>query len=241
LKILSPRRGGLAVWAYLATYGGGLVGGDVIRVTLDVYPHARAVVTTQSATKVYRSLLPATQSVAGRVGEQALLVVAPDPTMCFAGSEFCQTQRYHVSTGGSLVVLDWMTCGRQAMGERWSFDGYSSRLELWRGDRRLLYDATLLRAEDGPIARRMGRFNVWGTLVMVGPLIREAAAEMLTRTRQLPTGRGSDPIISASPLDPDGGLLRLAGESVEPIRSLFRTHMSFLRPYLDDEVWNRKW
>ncbi|RPH59110.1 MAG: urease accessory protein UreD, partial [Acidobacteria bacterium] len=252
LKILSPRRnqgrlrspasaGQAAAWAYLASYGGGLVGGDAIHVTLDVQPRARAVVLTQSSTKVYRSGLPASQCLTGQVDDEALLVVAPDPTVCFAGSTFRQVHCYKVTMGGSLVLLDWMTCGRLAMGERWAFDGYASRLELWRAQRRVLYDATVLRPDDGPIAERMGRFNIWGTLVMVGPLVREMAAEIVVRTGELPVEPSRDVIISASRLTPDGALLRVAGESVEKIRTILRTHMGFLRPLLGDEVWDRKW
>jgi urease accessory protein len=241
LKILSPRRNQSAAWAYLASYGGGLVGGDAIHVTLDVQPRARAVVTTQSSTKVYRSGLPASQRLTGHISDEALLVVAPDPTVCFAGSTFRQVHCYQVTAGGSLVVLDWMTCGRLAMGERWAFDAYASRLELWRAQRRVLYDATVLRPDDGSIAERMGRFNIWGTLVMVGPFVREMAAEIVVQTGGLPVEPSRDVIISASRLTPDGALLRVAGESVEKIRTLLRTHMGFLRPLLGDEVWGRKW
>ncbi len=139
LKILNPQSGRTTAWVYLATYGGGLVGGDAIDVRLDVQPRARAVITTQGSTKVYRSAKPASQRMSGHVSEHALLVVAPDPTVCFAGCTFRQTQCYQVSAGGNLVVLDWMTCGRHAMGERWAFDGYESRLEIWRGDRRTVF------------------------------------------------------------------------------------------------------
>jgi urease accessory protein len=241
LKILSPRPTPSAAWAYLASYGGGLVGGDAIHITLDVRPRARAVVTTQSSTKVYRSTRPASHHVIGHVAADALLVVAPDPTVCFAGSTFRQVQSYLVSHGGSLLLLDWLTCGRRARGERWLFDGYSSRIELWRAGRRALYDATVLTPEDGVVAERMGRFNVWGTLVMVGPLVQRAAADIVVQTRHLPVESLQALIISASPLTPDGMLLRVAGESVEEVRSLLRTHLGFLRPLLGDEVWGRKW
>ena len=241
LKILSPRPTPSAAWAYLASFGGGLVGGDAIHVTLDVRSGARAVVTTQSSTKVYRSTRPASHHVIGHVAADALLVVAPDPTVCFAGSTFRQVQSYFVTDGGSLVVLDWMTCGRRARGERWLFDGYASRFELWRGERRALYDATVLTPDDGGVGERMGRFNVWGTLVMVGPLVQRAAADIVVQTRHLPVESLQALIISASPLTADGMLLRVAGESVEDVRSLLRTHLGFLRSLLGDEVWGRKW
>jgi urease accessory protein len=99
----------------------------------------------------------------------------------------------------------------------------------------------VLTPEDGGVAERMGRFIVWGTLVMVGPLVQRAAADIVVQTRHLPVESLQALIISASPLTPDGMLLRVAGESVEEVRSLLRTHLGFLRPLLGDEVWGRKW
>jgi urease accessory protein len=241
LKILNPQAGRTTSWIYLATYGGGLVGGDAVDVNVDVRARARAVITTQSSTKVYRSVKPVSQRLTARVSDHALLVFAPDPTICFAGSTLQQTQYYDVSPSGNLVVLDWLMCGRHARGERWAFDGYSSCLELWRGTRRVLYDATILRSDEGPLADRMGRFNVWGTLVMVGPLVREAAATIVSNVQRLPIEPCGALIVSASPLGPDGVLLRVAGESVERTRSTVRIHMDFLRSHLGDEVWARKW
>jgi urease accessory protein len=99
----------------------------------------------------------------------------------------------------------------------------------------------VLTPQDGVVAERMGRFNVWGTLVMVGPLVHEMAADIVVRTERLPVEPSREIIISAIPLTPDGVLLRLAGESVEEARSILRTHLDFLRPLLGDEVWGRKW
>jgi hypothetical protein len=76
---------------------------------------------------------------------------------------------------------------------------------------------------------------------MVGPLVQGAAADIVVQTRNLPIEPLQNMIISASLLIPDGALLRVAGESVEEVRSLLRTRLDFLRPLLGDEVWGRKW
>lgn len=241
LKILNPRTGGGAAWAYTATYGGGLVGGDAIRIAAEVGPGARAVCTTQSATKVYRSTVPASHQMIGRVHEGALLVVAPDPTVCFAGSVFRQEQRYALMANASLVVVDWMTSGRRAMGERWAFDRYGSLLDVSRDGRRILYDSLLLAREDGPIGERMGRFDVWATLVLLGPLVEDKVSTLIATRASLPIQRQADVIVSAASLENDGALLRMAGQSVEEIGTLLREHLSFLRPHLGEAVWGRKW
>ena len=46
---------GASAWAYAATYGGGLVGGDSVSMRVEVGAGASALVATQASTKVYRS------------------------------------------------------------------------------------------------------------------------------------------------------------------------------------------
>src|SRR6185436_20614305 len=79
VKLFTTRAVGGACWVYAATLGGGLVGGDRIRMTIDVGADARALLTTQASTKVYRSLRPASQHISARIADDALLAVVPDP------------------------------------------------------------------------------------------------------------------------------------------------------------------
>ena len=241
LKLLNPRATDRAAWVYTATYGGGLVGGDAIRLTIDVESGARAALATQSSTKIYRSMRPTMQQMIGRVGHDGLLVVAPDPIVCFAGSSFRHDQRYDLTRDASLVVIDWITSGRRAMGERWAFESYEGRLELRREGRTILYDSLGLRRADGPIVERMGRFNVWATVVAIGPLVAVPAATLLGEIANLPVTPRSDFVISAAPLDHDGTLLRMAGVSVEQMSTVLGQHLRFLSTQLGCELWSRKW
>ena len=52
--------------------------------------------------------------------------------VCFAGADFAQTQRYDLHADASLVLVDWMTSGRHASGERWAFSRYESRFDITR-------------------------------------------------------------------------------------------------------------
>jgi urease accessory protein len=241
LKILNPRRSDRAAWVYSATYGGGLVGGDAICMTVDMEPGARAVLATQSSTKIYRSATLASQDLTACVNDDGLLVVAPDPIVCFARSSFRQRQRFELSRDANVVVIDWMTSGRRAMGERWAFDRYDGRLELRREGRTILYDSIRLVQDDGPVAERMGRFNVWATVVLTGPLVAVAAANLISDIANLPVLQRSDLVLSAVRLGEDGALLRMAGLSTERVSAVIRQHLSFLAPHLGGELWSRKW
>ena len=125
--------------------------------------------------------------------------------------------------------------------QRWLFDHYSSRIDVRRGGRRILYDCLRLDGDDGAVARRMGRFNVCLLAVMIGPLAQLAAARTVARVGDLPVDRRSDLLLSAAPLGGDGAVLRMAGTGVEQVGTALREHLRFLVPLLGDDPWLRKW
>lgn len=241
VKLFTTRNHAGACWVYAATLGGGFVGGDAVRLTLDVGPRANALLTTQASTKVYRSLKPASQQISAIVDADALLAVLPDPIVCFAGADFSQDQRYDLARRANLVVVDWITSGRHATGERWAFTHYTSRVQIARDGKRLLYDSLTLQHETDTVAERMGRFDVWASCVITGPAVADAAAAIVRRVAQCPVHANADMIESACPLVGAGALLRLAGSDVEQVGTHLKAHLQFLHPLLGGDPWTRKW
>ncbi|XP_051117224.1 urease accessory protein D-like isoform X2 [Andrographis paniculata] len=98
-KFINPNKvGGDAVWVYTITYGGGIVSGDSIDYDIEVGDDCMAVLTTQSSTKVYKSIGSkcSKQSLEAIVGSGALLALIPDPVLLEKGScGLDQLQHYH--------------------------------------------------------------------------------------------------------------------------------------------------
>ena len=152
----------------IGSYGGGLLGGDVVQLDLMAEPKAKLVVGTQASTKVYRARGgrgPARQELNATVEKDALLVWAPDPLVPFAQSGYAGDQRFALEPGASLVAIDWLGAGRTACGERWAFDSYSSRTEIRfigaEESAPSLVEAMSLHA--GCHAQRAAGFDVGGT------------------------------------------------------------------------------
>jgi len=240
-KLIASNGRSATCWVYAATLGGGLVGGDEIRIHADVTPGARALLTTQASTKVYRSLRRSRQALTAHVDGDALLAVVPDPIVCFANSDFVQTQRYDLHLESSLVMVDWMTSGRHAAGERWAFSRYESRFDIRRGSHRVFVDGLVLEPGVDAVVERMGRFDVLLTAIITGPLVRSAAEDLVDRVSKLSIVRGADLVFSAVALRDGGALLRMAGTSVEQIAHTLRSHLAFLSPLIGDDLWSRKW
>lgn len=217
------------------------MGGDDIRLRVDVTSGARALVTTQASTKVYRSSRQSRQSLDAAVAADALLAVVPDPLVCFADANFLQTQRYELHERATLILVDWMTSGRHAAGERWAFSRYESRVDIRRGAQRVFFDGLVLERELDSVAARMGNVDVFLTAVITGPIVAEAAIAMVERMSQEPIRHDNTLIASASRLRDGGALLRMAGGSVQQIGGELRRWLNFLPVDVGNSLWNSKW
>ncbi|KAL2011203.1 hypothetical protein VTN00DRAFT_3921 [Thermoascus crustaceus] len=146
---------------YLLTYGGGLLPGDHIDVSITLKPATRLVVTTpQGSTKIFKTAPGGRKSQRGGlggankneteymsrqtldvdIGREAALCYLPDPSAPFKDSRYEQVQRFTVDgsvTGNqrsSLCVLDWVTQGRTSRGENWDFHFWKGKNEVYLSD-----------------------------------------------------------------------------------------------------------
>ena len=216
LHLFTPRPRGRAVSAMIATHGGGIVAGDTVDLAIEVGPHALAAVATQAETKVYRSRGPwAVQRVAASVGRDGALAFLPEPTSCFEAARYRQVQRFDLDPGASLLLVDSLTPGRSARGERWSFHAYLSTTELFVADRLVLRDSLrLVDGEGAPVAERMRGFELLGTVVAVGPAVAALGASLLEAIGARAANLDAGVLAAASPLL-DGVYLRVAARTVE--------------------------
>jgi urease accessory protein len=242
LKLLCLHRRSDCAWIFASTYGGGLVAGDHIRLDATFGRGTRCFLGTQASTKIYRSpnFQISRQSLNATLGADSLCVAAPDPITCFAHARFQQRQRFDLDPSASLVLIDWLASGRHASGERWAFDRYDSGIDVRIGGKLLVRETLLLDPADGPIGSRsrMGRFNCFATLILVGPMVRPMAEAMLRFTAAAPIGK-SDLLFAASPLA-DGAICRIAGPSAQVVGQWMRDRLSDIPELLGESPWERK-
>jgi urease accessory protein len=244
LRLLAPRSRGPSVWAYTSSFGGGLIAGDQTRLDLRVDRAARCFLTTQASTKIYRNpgRLPCSHELSASIAEEALLVLAPDPVQCFATSRYEQRQRFELAPRANLVLVDWMSGGRSARGEQWSFNRYLSRNEIHRNGELVLLDSLLLDSQDAEIKGRFrtGGFDCLATVVLIGEMLAPHARQILDWIHAQPITPEARLVSAASPLR-EGVILRLAGTGPELVGQEIFRHLSFVRDLLADDPWSRKW
>jgi urease accessory protein len=229
LRLLTPRNHGSAAWAYVSTLGGGLVEGDRLELEISVGPGARAFVSSQGPTRVFRSARGAASETVARVKPGGALVLVPDPTACFAGARYAQSTRVHLEEGSSLVLWEVLSAGR----ERWGFTRCETILRVLP----YLDERWLLDPEHGPLEERMGRFGAIGTLLLVGPLFASLAQSIRERIDAAPVRDGTPLVESVSPLRDGALVVRAAAPTVQQLVGRLRRHLFTLPSLLGDDPW----
>ncbi|KAM0260736.1 hypothetical protein ACHAQJ_002652 [Trichoderma viride] len=188
LKLISPlptvdQKSALV---FLLSYGGGLVGGDCVNLSIHVHRGSSLSLVTQGHTKIFKSPSPdviTSQRLQVRVHGEAAVCLLPDPVQPFEDSVYEQTQIFHLAERASLCLLDWVTQGRAARGEDWSFTRWTGRNEVWTqgsdsGQKgRLLIRDNIILNQDGskmvglPLKETMHKMSVFGTLILRGPVV----------------------------------------------------------------------
>jgi len=241
LRWLTPRNHGPAAWVYSSSYGGGLVGGDTLRLTISIGAGASAFVSSQASTKIYRSRDRSSAELKATVSTGGHLVLWPDPVVCYAESTFRQTQCVDLEHDGSLILVDTMTSGRRASGERWRFVEYANRITVRQDGRVVVFDSTRLSGVEGNLAARMGRFDVLCSIAIVGQRFRDEVRAIAERIAASPVERRADLLVSAAALGDSGCLLRVVGRSVEQVTGVVRGYLSFGSGLIGGDPWTRKW
>jgi urease accessory protein len=161
---------------------------------------------------------------------------------CFAGARYEQRQTFGLSAGGSLLLVDWLTSGRVARGERWAFARYRTDTRIRIDGRLIAHDALLLDPRDGPIdaPHRMGRFDCLAVAFVIGPALSPAAAEAIDRVGGMRLSRRAGLFAVASPVG-DGAIIRVVGGGAEPVGQVLRSLLAWAFEVAGGDPWTRKW
>lgn len=169
--------------------GGAYLGGDLFLIDVEVEAGAGLLLTTQSATKIYRTPESfAEQRMTVRLGEGARLELVPDPLIAYREASYRQVSHISLHPTSSLVMAEVITPG-------WSPDGAAFRYEELRlrnqiriesdgSSKLLVLDNLLIRPPLGEVTGMgfMEGFSHLGSLIVVDPRVNQELADELDRT-----------------------------------------------------------
>jgi urease accessory protein len=206
---------------------GGVVGGDLLDIRLDVAPGAHVLATTPGAAKFYRSAgETACQDQLLSAAPGAILEWLPQPALLFPEARV--RTRTEIRLTGDARFMGWevLALGRPVIGERFAAGSLDAGLRLVRDGRALLADRLRVAGAtdlDRPAGLR-GR-PVSGTFLATG-----AGHEDLDAARAA-LEDAPDTLTGVTLLD-DVLVGRVLADTTEPVQEVFCALWCALRPRL---------
>lgn len=160
--------GETAALTHIHNLSGGVLGGDLLELSVEVGDGTRAQLTSTGATRLYRcrpGAPAAVQRQSFRVGRDALLEYLPDELIPFTASRYRQETVIELSDGAGLFWWETVAPGRTARGELFMYDSLILRLDLAARGLPLARERVALDPERRPLQSpaRLGPYLYFAT------------------------------------------------------------------------------
>lgn len=228
---------------YILNPGGGYLGGDRYHMKILLENQARLTLTTQSATKVYRTpQTHAYQETEIFLKEGSYLEYMPDPLIAYRQARYKQKNIIHMEKGATFLYSDIITPGWSPDGKRFSYDELQLINEIYMDHELVVYDHIKLNPGDHNIETLgfMEGFSHLGSMMVVG---EQTSPELLDRLYQMINPNTNIYKVGLSLLPVKGFTVRVLAHSTQEIERMFtkihhmiskewfQTNPSFLRKY----------
>lgn len=233
LRVLRPMyldRSGQVTYV-VVNPGGAYLDGDRYRLDVTVEDGAELLLTTQSATKVYRTPRDrAVQDLTVRLGPGARLDYLPDQLIAYRGSRYDQESRIEMDPSASLVMAEVVTPGWSPSGEPFGYDRLRLRTEVRMGGRPVVLDNLVFEPSGrtqgmGGLGLLEGRSHL-GSMLVLDPRAGENAVD---EARRLLADRAETLLGGVSALPAPGFALRVLGNSTQAVDELILAVVNRLR------------
>ncbi|WP_139368036.1 urease accessory protein UreD [Priestia abyssalis] len=154
---------------YLMHVGGGYVSGDLYNQLIVLEEGANLSLTTQSATKVYKTTgEPARQETEIVLKEGSFLSLIQDPLILYKHARYAQMTTVHLEKNASFLMTDILTPGWAENGQFFTYDDIRTKLKVYRNRHLVLSDHLYLKPKKQMEAvMMMGEYTHFGSLLFL--------------------------------------------------------------------------
>ncbi|WP_405097164.1 urease accessory protein UreD [Oceanobacillus sp. FSL H7-0719] len=228
---------------YILNPGGGYLDGDTYRMRVSLEKDARMLLTTQSATKVYKTPNKhAYQESEIHLKEGSFLEYLPDPLIAYKDARYFQKNIFRMEKGAALLYSDILTPGWSPEGKHFSYDSLRLINEIYYDEELLVFDHIKLDPKEKHMNGLgfMEGFTHLGSFIVVGDQVNTELIDQLYETISQQSG---DFKFGISSLMVPGFSIRVMANATQVIERIFAashylisqewfaTKPSFLRKY----------
>ncbi|ALO67128.1 urease accessory protein UreD [Arthrobacter alpinus] len=210
--------------------GGAYLGGDKYLIEVAVADGAELLLTTQSATKVYRTPNNrAEQHMRVLLGAGSRLELLPDPLIAYREATYAQVTAVDMDPTASLVMAEVVTPGWSPDGKLFRYDEIRMRNEISIGGRLTVLDNLLIRPGSGsPVDSTcfMAEYTHLASLLVMDARVDQALVDEL-HALLAPKNDGGQ--LGLTLLDGPGLALRALSHSTERLNEMLAAAVDLLR------------
>jgi urease accessory protein len=153
---------------HLHNLSGGVLGGDYLKLDVEVGCRASAQLTSTGATRLYQSRQEASTAIqinVIKVGENSLLEYVPDALIPFKGSRYYQETQIELAAGAGLFWWEMVAPGREARGEIFAYDLLQFKLDIEAVGKSLAQERIKLEPARNSLSSlvRLGHYRYFST------------------------------------------------------------------------------
>ncbi|MFC7393998.1 urease accessory protein UreD [Scopulibacillus cellulosilyticus] len=221
---------------YILNPGGGYLNGDRYKMEFLLNEQSELLLTTQSATKVYKTpTQPVYQETEISLKAGSYLEYIPDPLIAYRHARYKQKNIIRMEKGSTFLYTDILTPGWSPDGELFAYDMLQLKNEIYMDDRLVVYDHIKLNPLEQIIYEIgfMEGFTHLGSMIVIGEQVNAEFLDRLYESLEVNTSQYS---VGLSLLPVPGFTLRVLAASTQQIESIFARCHQMIR----QEWFNRK-
>ena len=205
---------------YLLQLGGGYIEGEKYKNVFKLKDEARAIITTQASTKVYKCInkIKTEQETEISLGVNSILEYITDSVILYKDAIYKQVNNIYLDESSTLIYSDGITAGWSPDGDKFSYSGVQLKSNIYVNNKLVLLDNLVVNPRENDVTR-LGFFEEYsnfGTLLVINKEINDSVIsdlrEKLTKLN-LPIDFG------ISKLEINGFVLRVLGNLTQHIET----------------------
>ena len=215
---------------FLITVGGGYVGGDRYHQQFCLEEGAELTLTTQSATKVYKTTgEPARQEMEAVLKKGSFLTYVQDPLIAYESAQYIQDTTIHMDSGAGLLLTDIFTPGWSESKKEFTYDWIRSNMNVFYDGKRLVMDHLLLQPIDQmDSVLLLEGYSHFGSLLFIHEALSDAIISELEEALA-PFNFENKARLGLSRLPVNGLMLRILANQTQQIEKIFSVCEGILR------------
>ena len=203
---------------YLLQLGGGYIEGEKYKNRFKLNDEARAIITTQASTKVYKCLnkIATEQETEIILGKNSVLEYITDSVILYKDAIYKQVNNIYLDESSTLIYSDGITAGWSPEGDKFTYNSVQLKSNIYVNNKLVLLDNLIVKPDENDVTK-LGFFEEYsnlGTLLVINENINDIVINDLReiiKNLNLPIDFG------ISKLEVNGFVLRVLGNLTQHI------------------------